>query len=116
MRWSPALASVLNLASTQPEVITAVLHGILVGPVVPPARIRRELRMPTLIVGHGRDRLHSLRDAKALASEMPNATLLEARSIAELRMRPERLWPEVAAFLRTVADEAGRARPVSSLS
>jgi pimeloyl-ACP methyl ester carboxylesterase len=96
------LASVMNLASTAPEVITAVLHGILVGPVVPPARVRRAMNVPTLIIGHGGDRLHSLDDAQALAGEMPDATLLRARSIIELRHTPARLWPEISAFLRRV--------------
>jgi pimeloyl-ACP methyl ester carboxylesterase len=104
-----SLASVMNVASQPPEVITAVLHGILVGPVVPPARARRAIRLPTLIIGHGGDRLHSLRDAEALAAEMPDAKLLRARSIVELRTAPDRLWPEIAAFLGRVADGASGA-------
>jgi pimeloyl-ACP methyl ester carboxylesterase len=107
-------ASVMNLLATPPEVITAVLHGILVGPVVPPARARRAMKLPTLILGHGRDRLHSLADAEGLAAEMPDARLLTARSVVELRLSPERLWPEIAAFLARVrglatAREARRA-------
>lgn len=97
-----SLASVLNAASAEPEVMTAVLHGILVGPVVPAAALRRKLEMPTLIIGHGGDRLHSLRDAIALARELPNAKLLKARSILELRLRPRRLWPQIADFLENV--------------
>ena len=34
-----------------------------------------------------------------LAAEMPNATLLEADSLIELRMSPERLTGEIADFL-----------------
>lgn len=101
-----SLASALNAISAEPEVITAVLHGILVGPVVPSANIRRQLGMPTLIVGHGGDRLHSLRDAVALAREMPNAKLVKARSIFELRMRPQRLWPDIREFLKGVREQA----------
>lgn len=100
------LASALNAASAEPEVITAVLHGILVGPVVPPAAARRKMTMPTLIIGHGRDRLHSLRDASALAREMPNAKLLTARSFLELRMRPQRLWPDIRDFLLQLRAQA----------
>jgi pimeloyl-ACP methyl ester carboxylesterase len=100
-------ASVMNLLATQPEVITAVLHGILVGPVVPPARVRRAMKLPTLIIGHGSDRLHSLADAEALAAEMPDAKLLTARSLVELRLSPARLWPEIAAFLGRVRGVAG---------
>jgi pimeloyl-ACP methyl ester carboxylesterase/acyl-CoA-binding protein len=99
---TPWIASALNAASAEPEVITAVLHGILVGPVVPSAVERRKLSMPALIIGHAGDRLHSLRDAAALAHELPNARLLKARSILELRARPQRLWPEIREFLLEV--------------
>lgn len=96
------MASVMNLIATPPEVITAVLHGVLVGPVVPPRRVRRQLSMPTLVIGHGRDRLHSMQDAEALAAELPDAQLLVARSLIELRHSPERMWPEIQTFLRRV--------------
>jgi len=96
------MASVMNLIATPPEVITAVLHGVLVGPVVPPRRIRRQLTMPTLVIGHGGDRLHSLRDAEALAAELPDAQLINARSLVELRRSPDRMWPEIASFLQRV--------------
>lgn len=101
------LASFLNAASTEPEVITAVLHGILVGPVVPPAAVRRQLTMPTLVIGHRGDRLHAHRDAADLAKEMPNAHLVETTWIGELRVSPERLWPRIRAFLHEVEKAAG---------
>ena len=97
------LASFLNAASAEPEVITAVLHGILVGPVVPPAERRRQLTMPTLVIGHRGDRLHAHRDAAELAREMPNARLLETRWIGELRVTPDRLWPKIRVFLNEVS-------------
>ncbi|MBI3785473.1 MAG: alpha/beta hydrolase [Deltaproteobacteria bacterium] len=103
------VASFLNAASAEPEVITAVLHGILVGPVVPPAARRRQLTMPTLVVGHRGDRLHAHRDAAELAREMPNARLLETRWIGELRVTPDRLWPKIRAFLNEVSAVAGSA-------
>jgi pimeloyl-ACP methyl ester carboxylesterase len=96
------LASFLNAASAEPEVITAVLHGILVGPVVPPASLRKQLTMPTLVIGHRGDRLHAHRDAAELAREMPNARLLETSWIGELRVSPERLWPKIRVFLKEV--------------
>ena len=37
-----------------------------------------------------------------LAEEMPNARLIEADSLVELRMQPERLTGEIAAFLDEV--------------
>lgn len=96
------LTSVLNAASQEPEVISAILHGILVGPVVPPRALREAITMPTLVIGHGGDALHELRDAEALAQQIPNARLLRARSILELRTRPQRLWPEIRSFLHEI--------------
>ncbi len=106
---SDLLASLLNAASAEPEVITAVLHGILVGPVVPPAARRKQLAMPTLVIGHRGDRLHAHRDAAELAKELPNARLLETRWIGELRVTPERLWPHIRVFLNEVSAMAAAA-------
>ena len=97
------LTSVLNAASQEPEVISAILHGIFVGPVVPPRAQREAIAVPTLVIGHGGDALHELRDAEALAQQIPNARLLRARSILELRTRPQRLWPEIRSFLHEVS-------------
>lgn len=112
------LASMMNSASQEPEVIRAILHGILVGPVVPAASQRRKLTMPTLVIGHRGDWLHAHQDAVALANEMPNARLLETRWIGELRFTPDRLWPEVEAFLHDVRNVASGAetRRMSSTS
>lgn len=98
------MASGMNALSAEPEVITAVLHGLLVGPVVPPAAKRREIDAPTLVIGHGGDKLHELRDAEALVQELPQARLLKAKSMLELRLNPQRLWPEIAQFLRQVRE------------
>ncbi len=98
------VASVMNAASTEPESITAVLHGILVGPVVPPAAKRREMDVPTIVIGHGGDKLHELRDAEALVRELPQARLVKARSILEMRVNPGRLWPEIQEFLRELRE------------
>jgi pimeloyl-ACP methyl ester carboxylesterase/acyl-CoA-binding protein len=103
--------SALNAAAQDPEAIRSVLHGVLVGPVVPPRRQRRHIEAPTLVIGHDRDWLHDLEDARALAEELPNGRLLTAKSILELRLRPERLMPEILAFLReaTAARSGGAA-------
>lgn len=113
-RWESA-ASVMNALSTDPAIINAVLHGLLVGPIVPPAYARRELKMPTLIIGHGWDALHELRDANVLAKELPNATLLKAASILELRSRPQRLWPKIEHFLGSLPPVTG-AKPKAQKS
>jgi pimeloyl-ACP methyl ester carboxylesterase/acyl-CoA-binding protein len=92
--------SVLNAAAQDPEAIRSVLHGVLVGPVVPQRRLRRKIEVPALVIGHSGDWLHNLEDSRALAEELPNGRLLTAKSILELRLKPERLMPELLAFLR----------------
>jgi hypothetical protein len=54
---------------------------------------------PTLVLGHPRDPIHPFSDAGMLAREMPEARLLEADSLIELRVQPERLTDEIAGFL-----------------
>ena len=54
---------------------------------------------PTLVIGHRRDPIHPLTDAGMLADELPNGRLLEANSFVELRLTPDRLTDEIAAFL-----------------
>ncbi|ULQ46334.1 alpha/beta hydrolase [Flagellatimonas centrodinii] len=103
------LTSILNTASMEPRNMGAILHGVLVGAIVPPERARRQLTMPALIVGHGGDKLHEFRDAHVLHQELRNSTLLEARHILELRTRPDRLWPEIRRFFTAVmAAETGQ--------
>lgn len=98
--------SALNAAGQEPEAIKAILHGVLVGPVVPPRRVRRNIAIPTLVIGHKGDWLHNLGDARALAEEIPNARLLVANSILELRTRPQRLMPEIISFLDQASGKA----------
>jgi len=106
------IAGLMNTASLDPGVVAAILHGVLVGPIVPPELQRRALRMPALVIGHTGDKLHEFRDAHVLSEQLLHARLLEARNILELRTRPERLWPEIAAFLQEVRSAA--AEPVSA--
>ena len=61
------------------------------------------------MLGHRRDPVHPFTDAGMLAEEMPNARLLQANSLMELRMRPERLTDEIADFLDEVW-ESSRSR------
>jgi hypothetical protein len=89
-----------------------VLQGLFFGRVAPPEGARREFGMPTLVLGHHRDPVHPFTDAGALAEELPNARLLEAHSLVELRLRPERLTGEIADFLDEVwaGSGTGKAR------
>ncbi len=100
------LASIMNTLSLEPSVVAAILHGTLVGPIVPSERQRRKLTMPALVIGHTGDKLHEFRDAHVLSEDLPNGRLLEARHIMELRTRPDRLWPEISRFLREVQEGA----------
>lgn len=110
------LASLLNAASADPAVTAAILHGILVGPVVPPSMLRRQLAMPALIIGHGGDRLHEMRDAVALAEELPNAKLLRAKWVGELRVSPDRLYADIREFLLEVRIAAATNAPMPANS
>jgi pimeloyl-ACP methyl ester carboxylesterase len=99
---------VLDVVRQDPGPGGAVLQGLFFGRVAPPSGARRSFTMPTLILGHHRDPVHPFTDAGALADELPNARLLEADSLVELRLRPERLTAEIAAFLDEVwAGEEG---------
>lgn len=111
------MTSGLNALSQEPETIAAILHGVLVGPVVPTLQQRRNMTMPALVIGHGGDGLHALDDAIALSEQLPNARLLRARSIIELRHRPRRLWPEIQTFMaevRALATPPGQANAIAS--
>jgi acyl-CoA-binding protein len=101
----------MNTLSLDPPVVAAILHGTLVGPIVPSERQRRAIQAPALVIGHSGDRLHEFRDAHVLSEELPNGRLLEARHILELRTRPDRLWPQISRFLREVQEAALAAPP-----
>lgn len=94
--------SLLNLVSSDPRALAAILHGAFVGPGCPPARAREQLQMPALVIGHGGDLLHPIDDASALAAELPNARLVRAWSVFEARTFPSRITAAMAAFLDEV--------------
>jgi hypothetical protein len=54
--------------------------------------------------------VHPFSDAGMLAKEMPNARLLVADSLVELRLSPERLTGEIAAFLEEIWGTRSRSR------
>jgi pimeloyl-ACP methyl ester carboxylesterase len=106
------LDSCLGTLKMGPEAIAAVLHGILVGPVAPEIEARRAITVPTLIIGHENDLIHPFSDAENLAEQIPGARLVEARSMLELRLSPDRLMREIVRFL----DEAvGRQEPARAV-
>ncbi len=93
--------SFMGAASLHPEEIKSVLHGILMGPLGPTEDERKAMEVPALVIGHNGDPLHPHTDAARLARQLPHGTLLQARSMAELRFRPERLTDEIIRFVDT---------------
>lgn len=104
------LNAVLDTAR-DPRVMAAIMHGYAVGPVCPPLPERASITAPTLIIGHPHDWMHPMDDADALARELPDARLVQARSFFELRTRPDRIVGEILRFLGEVwASEPAAAR------
>jgi pimeloyl-ACP methyl ester carboxylesterase len=97
----------LDWIRQDPEPSRAVLEGILFGRTAPSKEERRALHHPALVIGHPNDPLHPFSDADMLVDEMPNARLVDANSILEWRLTPERLTNELAGFLAEVGAEVG---------
>jgi pimeloyl-ACP methyl ester carboxylesterase len=100
----------LDVVRQEPGPGGALLQGLFFGRIAPHRNERHTFEMPTLVLGHRRDPVHPFSDAGMLAEEMPNARLLEANSLLELRMRPERLTGEIASFLDEVWAPPAKAR------
>jgi pimeloyl-ACP methyl ester carboxylesterase len=93
---------VLDLVRQDPGPGGALLQGLFFGRVAPHRTERREFQTPALVLGHRRDPVHPFSDAGMLAEELPNARLIEANSLVELRLQTESLTTEIAAFLDEV--------------
>lgn len=106
----------LDWISQDPGPSAAVLQGIIFGRTAPPRSERRRFEAPTLILGHPRDPIHPFSDADMLAAELPNARLLDANSIIELRTRPARLTAGITQFIDEcwATDPAGLAERAAS--
>lgn len=90
---------VLDAIRQDPAPSGAVLEGLFFGRIAPHRWQRRTFTQPALVIGHRRDPVHPFSDAGMLADELPNGRLLEAGSILELRLAPERLTNEIAHFI-----------------
>ena len=97
----------LDTVRQRPEPSAAVLQGLFFGRTAPHRTERRTFETPALVIGHQFDIVHPFSDAGMLAEELPNGRLLQASSILELRLAPERLTNEIAEF----ADDCWRPRP-----
>ena len=100
----------LDLVRQDPGPGGAVLQGLFFGRVAPHRSERRTFQSPALVLGHRRDPVHPFSDAGELAAELPNARLLEANSLLELRLDPERLTNEIASFLDEIWASPGAAK------
>jgi pimeloyl-ACP methyl ester carboxylesterase len=89
----------LDWLSQDPAPSAAVLQGLFFGRTAPPRSERRTISSRALVIGHPRDPVHPFSDSDMLVRELPNARLVEASSILELRLRPERLTGEIASFV-----------------
>ena len=99
-RRGPLLGQLLlDWISQDPKPSASVLQGLFFGRVAPPTASAARSSRPTLIIGHPRDPIHPFSDADMLFKELPDARMIEATSILELRTTPERLTGEIVQFI-----------------
>jgi pimeloyl-ACP methyl ester carboxylesterase len=108
-RTNPLIDMGLDVIRQDPAPSMAVLEGLFLGSSAPHHQFRVEMTQPTLVIGHHRDPLHPFSDSGMLAEELPDARLIEADSILEWRITPERLDGELARFL----DEVWTGKPAA---
>jgi len=101
-RTNPLIDLGLDFVRQDPAPSSAVLEGLFLGSSAPHHQFRVEMTQPALVIGHHADPLHPFSDSGMLAEELPNARLIEATSILEWRLAPERLDDELASFLDEV--------------
>jgi pimeloyl-ACP methyl ester carboxylesterase len=99
----------LDAIAQEPGPGGAVLQGILFGRTAPDHLVRPTIETPALVIGHRRDPIHPFSDADMVAGELPNARLIDANSIVELRTHPKRLTSEIAEFIDSCWAEDGAA-------
>jgi pimeloyl-ACP methyl ester carboxylesterase len=92
----------LDWARQDPSASGSILEGLFLGRAAPHHDERVRLQQPTLIIGHRADPLHPFSDSGMLAEELRNSRIVEANSILEWRLRPDRLTAELAGFLDEV--------------
>ncbi len=108
---------ILDTVRQDPGPGGAVLQGLYFGRIAPPRTERRAFTAPALVIGHRRDPIHPFSDAGMLADELPNGRLIQASSILELRLAPERLTAAIAGFIDecwAAEDDASRAQARAS--
>jgi pimeloyl-ACP methyl ester carboxylesterase len=104
----------LDWAGQDPKPSGAYLQGLFFGRIAPPRWERAQLETRALVIGHPRDPVHPFSDADMLVREMRNSRMIEASSILELRINPERLTGEIGRFLDECWSKPATASPSSS--
>lgn len=104
----------LDWVRRRPGPTVAVLEGLLLGETAPHREERQRIAQPALVVGHPRDPLHPFSDSGMLLEELSGASLIEANSILEWRINPQRLTGELALFLDGVWGRPKRRRKRSA--
>jgi pimeloyl-ACP methyl ester carboxylesterase len=89
----------LDWVSQDPKPSASVLQGLFYGRVAPPREERAKMTQNTLVIGHYRDPIHPFSDSDMLVRELPNARIVQASSILELWLTPERLTSEIVEFV-----------------
>jgi pimeloyl-ACP methyl ester carboxylesterase len=90
---------VLDWVRQDPGPSAAVIQGLFFGRTAPPQSERETFETPAIVIGHPRDPVHPFSDADALARELPNGRLIDASSMFEMRLAPDRLTDEFSAFI-----------------
>jgi pimeloyl-ACP methyl ester carboxylesterase len=98
----------LDLMRQDPAASAAILEGLFLGSGAPHHGLRVKMDQPTMVIGHRADPLHPFSDSGMLVEELPNARLVQASSILEWRISPNRLDEELAGFLDDVYGQPGR--------
>lgn len=107
---------VLDWVRQTPEASRAVMEGVLFERTAPPHHDRIDIELPTLVIGHPADPLHPFSDSDMLFEELPNARLVEATSLAEWRLSPNRLNAELARFIDEAYGAEGAAASANGAS
>jgi pimeloyl-ACP methyl ester carboxylesterase len=100
----------LDFVRRDPSRSADVLQGLLLGRSAPLPQERKQMQVPALVIGHPNDPLHPFSDADMVVHEMPDARLVDANSILEWRISPNRLDGELADFLDEVWKKPARAK------
>jgi pimeloyl-ACP methyl ester carboxylesterase len=105
----------LDWMSQDPKPSASVLQGLFFGRTAPPRSEREGMPQEALVIGHQRDPVHPFSDADMLVRELPNARMVEAGSILEMRLTPERLTTEIVGFVSDCfAEREEKRRPAAA--